>query len=521
MKRTATLLALFAIVVSGFPSPARSVLDRALSAARPVVHAQQEDLGSPRAAAPLTILQINDVYSTVPVDGVGGLARVAALKKSVAAAGRTPFLMLAGDFLSSSVESTVFKGEQMIAALNAAGLDMATLGNHEFDFGVPILLQRMAEAKWQWVVSNVVDTATNRPVGGAAPYAVRTFGGLKVGFIGLCVAGDGIVPGKLEGVRFVNPLDAAATYLPALKKERVDVIVALTHLPFAEDRALAVRFPEIDLIVGGHEHYPIAATEERTLISKSGSEARFVARIDVQRTKPGPVERFYELIPITSAIEDEPGTAAVVAGYQARLGVELKSVVATTRVALEGTTARLRVTETNLGNVVADAIREESGAEIAFVNSGGIRGDRRFEAGPITRYDLVQIHPFSNVICTVEVPGRILLAALNHAVARLPIAAGQFPQVSGLTMRVDAGAPAGSRIRDVRVADQPLDVNRTYRLAIPDFVLLGGDGFDMFRDQRVLVGPESGPSMVAALEKYFASRREIAPAVEGRIVITQ
>ncbi len=123
------------------------------------------------------------------------------------------------------------------------------------------------------------------------------------------------------------------------------------------------------------------------------------------------------------------------------------------------------------------------------------------------------------MICTVAVPGRILLAALNHAVARLPIAAGQFPQVSGLTMRVDAGAPANGRVRDVRVADQPLDLNRTYRLAIPDFVLLGGDGFDMFRDQQVLVGPESGPSMAAALETYFASRREVAPAVEGRITI--
>ncbi len=103
------------------------------------------------ARAPLTILQINDVYSTVPVDGVGGLARVATLKKQLTAAGRTPLLMIGGDFLSSSVASTVFKGEQMIAALNATGLDVATLGNHEFDFGVDLLLTRMRQAKWQWV----------------------------------------------------------------------------------------------------------------------------------------------------------------------------------------------------------------------------------------------------------------------------------------------------------------------------------------------------------------------------------
>src|SRR5204862_1170638 len=134
-----------------------------------VLEAQQEEPGSPRANAPVTFLQINDVYSTVPIDGAGGLARVATIKKRLHDAGRTPFLILAGDFLSSSVASSVFKGEQMIAALNAAGLDMATLGNHEFDFGVDLLIERMKQARWQWIVSNVVDIQTGKPIGGAAP----------------------------------------------------------------------------------------------------------------------------------------------------------------------------------------------------------------------------------------------------------------------------------------------------------------------------------------------------------------
>ena len=164
--------------------------------------AQRDEPGSPRAAAPLTILQLNDVYSITPVEGgVGGLARVATLKQTLAAAGRTPLLMIAGDFLSSSVESTVFKGEQMIATLNAAGLDVATLGNHEFDFGVEVLLKRMSEAKFDWVISNVIDRQTGKPVGGAAPYLVRTFGTLKVGIIGLCLATEGIGPECASGSR--------------------------------------------------------------------------------------------------------------------------------------------------------------------------------------------------------------------------------------------------------------------------------------------------------------------------------
>ena len=429
--------------------------------------------------------------------------------------------MLAGDFLSSSVASTIFKGEQMIAALNAAGLDLATLGNHEFDFGVDLLLQRMKEAKWQWVVSNVVDRSTNRPIGDAAPYVIRTFGTLKVGFIGLCLTSEGIRSDTLQRIRLVDPIEAAATYLPALRKEQVDVTVALTHLTYAEDRALAARFPEIDLIVGGHEHFPIAAFENRTFISKAGSDAKFVARIDLQRRPKGSVERFYELMPVTSAIADEPRTAEVVSAYEAKLGTELKTVMGITRVPLDGATPRLRASETNLGNLVADAIRAEGQADIGLVNSGGIRGDRIHEPGPITRFAIVELHPFGNTVCTIAVPGRVVLEALNHGVSRLPSAAGQFPQVSGITMRVEAGRPAGDRVSNVRVQNQPLDLNRSYTLAVPDFLLLGGDGYKMLLGQRVLVGPESGTLMSLALEKYIAARKEIAPTVEGRIVIAK
>lgn len=193
------------------------------------LYAQQEEPGSPRAPAPLTILQINDVYSTLPVDELGGLARVATLKQQLAAAGRTPFLIFAGDFLSPSVASSTFKGEQMIAALNAAGLDLATLGNHEFDFGDDLLIQRMREAKWQWVVSNVIDTKTGKPIADAAPYVVKMFGPLNVGFIGLCLNTSEISEAKLTHTRLVDPLEAAAQYLPILKREGATVIVRKTY----------------------------------------------------------------------------------------------------------------------------------------------------------------------------------------------------------------------------------------------------------------------------------------------------
>jgi 2',3'-cyclic-nucleotide 2'-phosphodiesterase (5'-nucleotidase family) len=179
----------------------------------------------------------------------------------------------------------------------------------------------------------------------------------------------------------------------------------------------------------------------------------------------------------------------------------------------------VRASETNLGNLVADAIRADAKSDIAITNSGSIRGNRVFPAGPLTRRTLIEIHPFDNVICVLEVPGRVVLDALNHGVSSLPAANGRFPQVSGLTMTVEQSAPVGSRARDVKVNGQPLDPNTIYTVAIPDFVLKQGDGYTMFAGQKVRVGPETGNMISNALEQYVAAKREVAPAVEGRIVI--
>jgi 2',3'-cyclic-nucleotide 2'-phosphodiesterase (5'-nucleotidase family) len=481
------------------------------------LHAQQEFAA--RTAAPVTFLQINDVYSTLPIDGQGGLARVATLKQNMAKAGRTPFLVIAGDFLSPSVASSVFKGEHMIAALNAAGLDLATLGNHEFDFGDDVLIQRMHEATFQWVVSNVVDTSTGQPIGGAAAYLVRQFGAIKVGFIGLCLNTQEITGDKLKHTRISDPLAAAARYLPMLKQAGATVIVAVTHLAFADDRALVEQYPEIDLVIGGHEHYLITAAERRSFISKAGSDAKFVARIDVNQRVSGTIERFYELLPITKELVDDPKTAASIASFESRLSTALDTVAGTTSVPLDGVSAHLRSSETNLGNLVADAIRADANTDIAITNSGSIRGNRLFPAGPLTRRTLIEIHPFDNVICILSLPGRVVIEALNHGASSLPVQNGMFPQVSGLTMTVEQSAPAGRRVRDVKVNGRPLDPNKTYTVAIPDFLLKQGDGYTMFAGQPVKVAPEAGNLISSALEQYIATKQNIAPAVDGRITI--
>jgi 5'-nucleotidase/UDP-sugar diphosphatase len=503
------------------PAGAQAAALRPVPAAPPTVPANLFSLNSepsdPRNRAPLTLLQINDVYTTVPVNGVGGLARVATIKQQLQAAGRSPFLVIAGDFLSPSVASSIFKGEQMVAAFNAMGLDLATFGNHEFDFGIDVLLQRMKESKWQWVASNVVD-ASGRPIGGASAYVVRTFGTLKVGFIGLVLITEQISEEKLGDVRLLDPFEAAAKNLAILKQQNVDVVVALTHLNIADDRRLVERFPEIDVVIGGHEHYPIVVTANRTLISKAGSDARFVARIDIN--KPDAVlERHFQLIPVSAAIPDDPRTADVVNSFERRLGTELDAVVATSTIDLDAEELRLRAGETNLGDLFADAIRASVGADVAIMNSGSIRGDRTYEAGPITRRTLIAMHPFGNAVTKAALSGRLLLEALNFGVSKLPATAGHFPQISGMTMTVDLTVPPSERVTNVMIDGKPLDLNATYTVALPDYMLTGGDGYTMLKQAKVLVTGEAGELMVSAVEKYLTGLGAFTATLDKRITI--
>jgi 5'-nucleotidase / UDP-sugar diphosphatase len=468
-----------------------------------------------RAHSAVTLLQLNDVYATSPIEGRGGLARVATLKRRIAAAGRTPLLVMAGDFLSPSVASSVFKGEQMVAALNSAGLDIATFGNHEFDFGVDVLRQRLKESRFTWVNSNVVER-NGQPMAGTVPYLVREFSGVRVGFIGLCLTTEEILRENLGGLQLLDPYESAAKYLAVLKQEKVDTIVAVTHLTLAEDQALVDRFPEIDVVIGGHEHVPITLTQNRTLITKAGAEAEYVARIDLTRRGTA-IDRHFELVPIDNRWPDEPGTASVVANYEKRLGAEMDVVVAASLVDLDAGNLRLRAGETGLGNLFADAIRASAGADVGLINAGTIRGDRIYPAGALTRRTLLAMHPFGNVVVKIEVPGRVLLEALRHGLSGLPRAMGYFPQVSGLTAEVNLSAP--DRVRNVRVGGAPLEPDRPYTVALPNYLLTGGDGYTMFGGAKVLVRAEAGELIVSAIEKYVTARRTVSPAVEKRISV--
>ncbi|MBI4842110.1 MAG: 5'-nucleotidase C-terminal domain-containing protein [candidate division NC10 bacterium] len=472
-------------------------------------------------SARLTILQINDVYEISPVEKgkKGGLARVATLRDRIARESPNLVFVLPGDFLSPSTMSSLFQGSQMVATLNATGLDLATFGNHEFDFGLEATRERMRESRFTWVSSNVLDPASGLPFGGAAPFVLREVGGIRVAFIGLVTPETHTLSKGASGLKFLDPIQAAKEVVARARRARADVIVALTHQDMADDKQLAAAVPEIDLILGGHEHVPLDARVGRTLILKTGSDAVSLGRIDVTVTtgKAGrKIESKWELIPVTDQIPDKPEVAALVKQYEGLMAAELNVVVGATSVPLDTRNEIVRTQESAVGNLITDLMRAALQADVALINGGGIRGNTVLPAGQIRRRDVLTILPFANKVVKLDVTGETLRAALENGLSQVERTAGRFPQVSGIRYTFDPKRAAGSRLVSVTVGGRPLETQARYTLATFDFILGGGDGYTMLKEGKVLVKAENGPMDSDVLIDRLKAG-PIAPVLDGRI----
>jgi 2',3'-cyclic-nucleotide 2'-phosphodiesterase (5'-nucleotidase family) len=488
-------------------------------------------LPSLHAAAPaersarVTILQLNDLYDIMPVEKgkKGGLARIATLRDRIAKESPDAVLVLAGDFLSPSTMSSVFQGSQMVATLNAVGLDLVTFGNHEFDFGEQVTQQRMQESRFAWVSSNVLDPTTGLPFGNAVSFVLRDVGGIRVAFIGLTTPATQVLSKGGKNLKFLDPIAAAKDVVARARRAKADVIVALTHQDMADDKQFAAAVPEIDLILGGHEHDPLDAKVGKTLILKTGSEAVNLGRIDllVSAGKDGRrVETKWELIAVTDEIPEKPEVAALVKSYEARMASQLSVMAGTTSVPLDTRNEVVRVKESPVGNLIADLMREAMQADVALVNGGGIRGNAVTPAGPLTRGDVLKILPFANKIVKLEVTGETLRAALENGLSQHERTAGRFPHVSGLRYVFDPKKPAGSRLISATVAGKPLDPAARYSVATFEFLMGGGDGYTMLQQAKVLVTSMYGPmDSDLILERLKAG--PVAPVEDGRIQVVR
>ncbi|HWN09011.1 MAG TPA: bifunctional UDP-sugar hydrolase/5'-nucleotidase [Pyrinomonadaceae bacterium] len=470
----------------------------------------------------VTLLQVNDVYQFAPVDlgARGGLARVLTLKQEIEKDSPNTLFLLAGDTISPSVESITYKGAQMIDAWNAAGLDYSAIGNHEFDFGPDELEKRIKESKFKWLAANVIDKNTGKPFGGALPYAIREFDGVKVGIFGLTLVETQTMSRPGAGVEFLNPCETAKKMVTELHARGAKAVVALTHLSMSEDKEVA-RCADVDVIIGGHEHTLLESSAGGAPIFKMTADAREMGQIELNISKTtGAVESIdWKVVPVTDQTTDHPSFAAINRKYASILK-ELAILVGRTTVELDARSAVGRTQETNVGNFIADAFRAAAGADVGLMNGGSIRADELIRPGPLTNRNVLSILPFKNKVVKIELDGATLRQALEHGVARSAEDAepGRFPQVSGVKFTFDATRPPGSRIVSLSVGGKPLEPAKKYTLATSDYLAIdGGDGYAILKGARLLIPREQAQFDSDVLRAAIVLKKTIAPGIEGRI----
>jgi len=396
-------------------------------------------------------------------------------------------------------------------------------GNHEFDFGKAIFMQRMAEAKFPRYAANL-----RGPDGAPLPdfkdRAIVTFDGVRIGLTG-ATYDDTPSASSPDDLKFQPTVATMKEQAAALKREGADVVVAVVHADRKQDYELmAAR--TIDLVLSGHNHDLLVNYDGRNAVVESSYNAVYVTAIDVtidvklengaRQTTWWPQFRVID----SATVTPDPDVAAVVGRYEQQLSRELDVPLATTAVELDSRTPTVRTREATIGNLVADAMRASARADAALVNGGGIRGGKIYAVGAtISRRDVMAELPFNNRVVVIDVDGADLRRGIENGIAQWPNAVGRFPQVSGLTIEADMKRPAGDRITTIKVGGEPLDPSKTYRIATNDFMARGGDGYTMFRDAPRLLPDDDAPLLANEVMTYLKSLGTVRTGLEGRIVL--
>ena len=492
-----------------------------------------EEGEAPERSADVVILFTSDIHCGV--DQGFGYAGLAGVRDYLAAKGDAVILVDDGDNIQGEPIGTMTKGESLVDLMNQAGYELAIPGNHEFDYGMDRFLELATQkAKFEYISCNFNHEGELV----FKPYAIKELGGAKVAFVGVTTpktltsstpkyfqddSGE-FVYGFFQDETGEGVYNAVQSAVDAARAEGADYVVVMGHMGNEEEcrpwtyADVIEHTNGIDVFLDGHSH----DTEQVVMKNKDGDEVLRSAcgtklscigwcRIaqDGKITTGLYTWNNDASVPAMLGLENKMSKAVTAAS--AALDKKLQEVVATSQVLLtindpeavddNGKPIRMvRRAETNLGDLCADAYRFQSGADIAFVNGGGVRTN--IAAGKITLDDILLVHPFGNAMCVIEVTGQQILDALEWGARKVPGENGGFLQVSGLSYEIHsylpdpcqvdentmcAGFEGERRVQNVLVGGEPIDPAATYTLASHDYMLLNnGDGFTAFNGAKLL-----------------------------------
>lgn len=504
----------------------------------------------------LRILHVNDVharYDQITATGgfctpkdeaekkcVGGAARLQTKLKELR--GDNALFLDAGDQFQGTLFYTQYKHGAVQTVLGMLNPDAQTLGNHEFDDGPAGLRPYLDAVSWPVLSANTDTSREPRLKDRYKPYTIVVKNGQRIGIVGLTTADTPTTSSPGPTVAFRNEAQALTRAVAALKARGVDKIVALTHIGYSEDKALAAQVDGVDVYVGGHSHTFLETGNDKaagpypTVVKTPSGAPALVVQAGSYGTHLGLLDVTFDAVGVVTAWDGKPVALSndvaldtAVADKVSQLNVPLAQLrrqpVGEARVELVGTSDACRFGECNLGNLIADAMlwaTRGQGTQIAIQNGGGIRSG--IPAGQVTMGSVIEVLPFSNTIATFDVTGADLLASLESGVSRAhdktTSGTGRFPQVAGLRYAFDPAKPEGARIASAEIRDaggayRPVDPSATYKAVTNNFVRAGGDGYSLFAKAKNAY--DYGPNLETVVSEYIRTTGPVAPAVEGRI----
>ncbi|KPJ61176.1 MAG: hypothetical protein AMJ46_02320 [Latescibacteria bacterium DG_63] len=448
--------------------------------------------GASSAKTLVTVVHITDFHGSLLSEDVdrrsgkriGGAAVVAGFVEAErCSAGGEVLLVDSGDMMQGSALSNLTEGAAVIEFMNSVGFEACAVGNHEFDWGVGVLEERIEQAKFPFLCANVFSGEGDERPGWAVPTAVIQKMGLKIGLVGVVTTDTPALsnPKNVQGLRFEQPERIVNELAAQLRENGANLVLVLAHIGGEQEEdgtvvgpiaAFTSRLRGVDAVFGGHSHTVVAGTVGAipVMISASNGRAIGIMRLQVD-TSTGKSVLIEQTVKPTFVEEVEPDekVESIVESFRKKFAGEMERVIA-----IAGEEIRRGSLESPLGNLICDIMRANVDATIAFQNSGGIRAD--LDEGPVTVREIYRILPFENTIVTMYLTGEQVTQVLEQGTSNRGVV-----QTSGLRYSYVAEDPRGERIKTVTLEDgTPLEREERYLVATNDYMASGGDGYEIF-----------------------------------------
>jgi len=448
--------------------------------------------GSQEEYIHLQILTVNDFHGALAENGKNiGAAKLAQFL--IERKGQDPrgtLLLSAGDMFQGSLDSNLLYGKPVVNVMNYTAFDAMTLGNHEFDWGTSILKERITQSQFPYLCANIVNQDTGKPIEFAKPYIILERKGVKIGLIGIATPDTAIKtsPQVVGNYTFLDPAKVVNDLVPEVKEKGAEIIIVLTHLASAMDgegnitgdaALFAQQIKGVDGIVSGHSHQIVYGQVNEIPIVQAAYNGRAVGKMELFFNKNS--RKIEQSIPSVILLP-YPGLLAdsKIEKMLDQVELEIGSVknIAVGKTLSTLSHDRYEPNVTQLGQWVTDTMRQATGADIAFQNTGGLRTG--IATGRITMGNLYEVIPFDNTLYTLEMTGKQIMQVLEYGLMNDKIGMLQYSGIK-VVYQIDT-SPKGHIVSVSMAGGIPLALNQKYKVVTNDFMAGGGDGYTFFRE---------------------------------------